>query len=140
MERPKVGIGVLIIDDGRILLGKRKSAHGEGYWAPPGGHLEHGESWEACAQREVLEETGFMTTGTQFYAVTNDIFHETGKQHYVTIFMCAEYNGMPVQNLEPEKCERWEWFALNQLPDKLFLPFANLMKQSDGSLDGLTKK
>lgn len=128
MERPKVGVGVLIIDGDKILLGKRKSAHGEGYWAPPGGHLEFGESWEACAQREVLEETGLPLADVQFYAVTNDVFHETGK-HYVTIFMCASYGGEPVQNLEPEKCEGWEWFAFDHLPDKLFLSFANLMRQ-----------
>lgn len=92
MKRPKVGIGVLIIDGSRILLGKRKSAHGEEYWAPPGGHLEFGESWEACAQREVLEETGLMIIDAQFYAVTNDIFYESSK-HYITIFMRASYTG-----------------------------------------------
>jgi 8-oxo-dGTP diphosphatase len=126
MEKPKVGIGVLIIDGDRILLGKRKSAHGEGYWAPPGGHLEFGESWETCAQREVLEETGLAVAAVQFYAVTNDIFYDSGK-HYVTIFMHTVYTGEPVQNLEPEKCECWGWFACDQLPDKLFLPFANLI-------------
>jgi 8-oxo-dGTP diphosphatase len=125
MERPNVGVGVLIMNGDKILLGKRKSAHGEGYWAPPGGHFEFGEGWEVCAQREVLEETNLTITDVQFYAVTNDIFHETGK-HYVTIFMRASHTGEPIQNLEPEKCERWEWFALDQLPDKLFLPFANL--------------
>lgn len=46
MERPKVGVGVLIVDGNKILLGKRKNAHGDGCWAPPGGHLEFGESWQ----------------------------------------------------------------------------------------------
>ncbi len=31
-NRPKVGIGVIIIKDGKVLLGKRKNAHGEGMW------------------------------------------------------------------------------------------------------------
>jgi hypothetical protein len=35
-----------------------------------------------------------------------------------------------MQNCEPEKCERWEWFAMNQLPYKLFLPFAHLIEQT----------
>ncbi len=43
-KRPKVGLGVLIFKDGKVLLGKRKGAHGEGTWCPPGGHLEFGET------------------------------------------------------------------------------------------------
>lgn len=128
MERPKVGIGVLIVDGNKILLGKRKNAHGSGFWAPPGGHLEYGESWQQCAQREVLEETGLMLDEVRFCAVTNDIFAENNK-HYVTIFMRAAYTGGAVQNREPEKCEQWQWFAVDQLPDKLFLPFAQLIEQ-----------
>lgn len=129
MERPKVGIGVLIVDkNNRILLGKRKGAHGEGCWAPPGGHLEFGESWEACAQREVLEETGLIIAKPWFYGVTNDVFYESNK-HYITIFMHAQYTGGVIQNCEPEKCEGWEWFARNRLPEELFLPLANLMRK-----------
>ena len=57
-ERPKVGVGVIIIKDGKVLLGKRKNAHGEGSWSFPGGHLEFNEELFDCAKREVLEETG----------------------------------------------------------------------------------
>ena len=44
-KHPRVGIGVIALNNqGKILLGKRKNAHGDGDWAPPGGHLEFGES------------------------------------------------------------------------------------------------
>ena len=46
---PKVGVGVIVRREGRILLGKRKGSHGENTWAPPGGHLEFMESVEECA-------------------------------------------------------------------------------------------
>jgi 8-oxo-dGTP diphosphatase len=128
MERPKVGVGVLIVDGNNILLGKRKNAHGDGSWAPPGGHLEYGESWQQCVQREALEETGLVLDDVQFCAVTNDIFVESNK-HYVTIFMRAAYTGGPVENREPEKCEAWQWFDVDRLPDKLFLPLAQLVEQ-----------
>jgi hypothetical protein len=54
----KVGVGVLIFNDKKQLLpGLRKSAHGNGTWCPPGGHLEYGESFEAAGVRETREET-----------------------------------------------------------------------------------
>jgi 8-oxo-dGTP diphosphatase len=124
-NRPKVGIGVFVVRDGRILLGRRKGAHGEGTWSLPGGHLEFGESWHACACREVLEETGIVVTRTRFASVTNDVFVETGK-HYVTVFMIAsEATGDP-EVLEPDKCHEWQWHVWEQFPEPLFLPVANL--------------
>jgi 8-oxo-dGTP diphosphatase len=46
VERPKVGIGVIVYRKGKILIGKRLSHHGAGTWEIPGGHLEFGESFE----------------------------------------------------------------------------------------------
>jgi 8-oxo-dGTP diphosphatase len=37
-DRPKVGVGVCIVKDNKVLLGKRKNSHGDGTWAFPGGH------------------------------------------------------------------------------------------------------
>lgn len=58
MERPKVGVGVIVLKEKKLLLGQRKGSHSQGEWAPPGGHLEFGEEVAACAKRELLEETG----------------------------------------------------------------------------------
>ena len=55
-----VGVGVLVVRDGLVLLGRRLGAHGAGTWAAPGGRLEFGEQIEACAQRELAEETGLV--------------------------------------------------------------------------------
>lgn len=129
MNHPKVGVGVLIFNEQKILLGKRKASHGADTWSPPGGHLEYGESFEDCAIREVKEETGLVLENPEFLAVTNDIFAEENK-HYVTIFMCAHFpEGQEIQNLEPEKTSSWEWIAIKKLPQRLFLPLQNLIKE-----------
>ena len=67
-QRPKVGVGVFVLKDGKILMGKRKGAHGEGSWSLPGGHLEFNESWDMCAVRETMEETGVTIKNIRFGA------------------------------------------------------------------------
>ena len=126
-KRPKVGIGVMVIKEGNILLGKRKNAHGEGTWSYPGGHLEFGESWEACATREVMEETGIEIKNLRFGMVTNDVF-EKEQKHYITIFIVADFASGTVTLMEPHKCEKWDWFEWGQFPEPLFLPIINQLK------------
>lgn len=129
-NRPKVGLGVFIVKDGKVLLGKRKNALGEGAWCFPGGHLEFNESWEECAVRETIEETGIKIKNIKFGTVTNDIFKKE-KKHYVTIIMLADHDSGDVKLMEPDKCERWEWFEWDKdkLPQPLFVPIQNLFKQ-----------
>ncbi len=128
-ERPKVGVGVIVIKDGKVLLGKRKNAFGKDVWSFPGGHLELNESWEDCASRETMEETGVVIKNIRFVSATNDIFQAENK-HYITIFMLSDYESGEVKAMEPEKCEKWEWFQWNQLPQPLFLPIQNLLKKN----------
>jgi 8-oxo-dGTP diphosphatase len=125
---PRVGVGVILIRDGRVLLGKRKNAHGAGTWQFPGGHLEFGETIAACARREVHEETGLQLGPVQLGPYTNDVFATEGR-HYVTLYAIARApRGEPAVR-EPEKCERWEWFAWSRLPSPLFLPIRHLLAQ-----------
>jgi 8-oxo-dGTP diphosphatase len=125
MERPKVGVGIILVQDGKTLLGKRKNSHGEGQWAQPGGHLEAGESLEACVRRELLEETGITPLSFRQGPWTNDIM-ET--KHYVTLWVFVHhFEGTP-QLMEPHKCEGWEWFGWNEFPEPRFLSTENLIR------------
>lgn len=125
---PRVGLGVVVIREGKILLGKRKNSHGEGCWCFPGGHLEFGESWEECAHRETLEETGLKIKNVRFATATNDFFKKEDK-HYITIIMVADWVEGEAQILEPDKCQKWTWFDWHELPEPLFVPQQNLKKQ-----------
>ncbi len=123
-----MGVGVIIIRDGRVLMGRRIGSHGAGTWALPGGHLECGEAVEDCARRETLEETGLHLQAMAPAAYTNDIMQAEGK-HYVTLFVLASAGPGEARVLEPDKCERWDWFAWDSMPSPLFLPLQNLIAQ-----------
>ena len=127
-KRPLVGVAVVVLRDGRVLLGKRKGAHGQGTWALPGGHLELFETIEDCAKREVFEETGLSIGNIEHAAFTNDFFKNESK-HYVTLFVTAMYEAGEAQVREPEKCEIWDWFSWGKLPRPRFLPLENLLAQ-----------
>jgi 8-oxo-dGTP diphosphatase len=124
----RVGVAVLIRKENMFLFGKRKSLHGQGMWAPPGGHLEFGEEWEDCAKREVKEETSLVVDNVRLLSVTNDIHHSENR-HYVTLFMLCDYESGQAKVMEPEKCEEWKWVEWDNLPRPLFLPVENLLKQ-----------
>ncbi len=125
--RPYIGVAVIVVKGTRVLLGKRKGAHGAGGWQFPGGHLEFNESIETCAKREVFEETGLQIKDIRFGPYTNDIFTNEGK-HYVTLFVTAFYDSGVEEVREPEKCEEWAWFEWNRFPEPLFLPTRNLLE------------
>jgi 8-oxo-dGTP diphosphatase len=128
MEKPGVGVGVLVIREGKVLFGWRKSSPCSGTWCPPGGHLEFGESIEDCARREVMEETGIKIKNVRFGTVTNDIF-DGRKEHYITVNMIADWDSGEPFVKEREKAEKWEWFSWDNLPNPLFLPVENMLIQ-----------
>lgn len=125
---PKVGIGVIVLQKGKILLGRRKVENGSGTWALPGGHLEFAETWTDCAKREVSEETGIKITNLRFVGVTNDV-HEGNMRHYITIFMQGDYDHGEVENKEPHKCFGWEWIEWEKIPQPRFKPLDTLIRQ-----------
>lgn len=131
---PKIGIGVLVVKDGRILLGQRLNSHGEGHWAPPGGHLEFGETPFECTKRELLEETNLEALKIEEGPWTNDIFKEENK-HYVSIFMFVpEFRG-ELKVMEKDRVIEWKWFDFDSLPTPLFSSLENLV--SSVSLESL---
>lgn len=120
----KIGCEIFLIHEGNILLGKRKNCYGEGTWALPGGHLEHGETLLECAKRELKEEVGLEGIELKLITIVDDI-DERG--HYLHIsFLLEKYSG-EIQNIEPHLCEGWQFFSINALPHEIFKPHQKIL-------------
>ncbi|MEK7610759.1 MAG: NUDIX domain-containing protein [Patescibacteria group bacterium] len=117
-QRPKVGVGIMIIKNGKVLLGKRKGSHGEGEFAFPGGHLEYMEGFADCARREAREECGIEIDNIRFQFIAN--VTKYAPKHYVHIGLVADWKSGEPKALEPEKSESWVWYDFDNLPDPIF--------------------
>ncbi|CAH1797245.1 unnamed protein product [Owenia fusiformis] len=129
-HRPGVGVGAIVTDPihhpGCVLMGVRKNKMGLGLYAPPGGHLEYSEDWVECAQRELVEECNIKLSNPRFVQVVNATELEKN-YHYVTLYIQGELDESfrkEPENLEPEKCEGWEWISWDNFPphERLFRP------------------
>ena len=104
-ERPMVGVGGVIIENGRALLIRRGSEPLLGEWSIPGGMLELGETLEEGVARELLEETGLVVRVIELIEVFDRIYLEStaGAQeqkrprfHYVIVdYLCERLAGEP---------------------------------------------
>ena len=132
-KKAGVGFGVMMMRDGKILLGKRHAdpakadseLHGEGTWTMPGGKLEFGESFEEGARREVLEETGVKLGATNVICVNND---RVADAHFVTIGLFSEDFTGDAGVMEPDEIVEWRWFELDNLPKPLYFPSAKILE------------
>jgi 8-oxo-dGTP diphosphatase len=125
-DRPKVGIAVIIFRNNKILLGKRKGSHGEGEYSSPGGHLEYMESIEECAKREVLEETGMEIENIKFLRLMN--LKDYNPKHYIDIAVTCDWKSGEPKVMEPEKCEAWGWYSIDEIPTQLFKSFPSIIE------------
>jgi 8-oxo-dGTP diphosphatase len=125
-NQPRVGIGIMIFKEGKVLFGKRKGSHGEGEYSLPGGHLEYGETMEECIRRETREECGIEIDNVRFQLLRDVMYYMP--KHYVQVGFIADWKeGIPAA-LEPEKFYDLDWYDLSHLPEPLFGPSKNLIE------------
>src|SRR5208282_362576 len=96
-ERPLVGVGGVVIQDGRALLIRRGGPPLQGEWSIPGGTLELGESIADGIRRELLEETGVEVRVGELIEVFDRIFPDVSgriQYHFVIVdYLCEVVRG-----------------------------------------------
>ena len=124
--RPKVGLGIVVVRDGKVLIGERTGNHGSGTFMLPGGHLEHGETFEEGGRREVEEECGLKNVLIKgVISLGND--RDYGK-HYISIGLLAESVEGEPYDAEPEKSRNWKWYDPKDVPDNVFSPSKKILR------------
>ena len=137
MDSKKVGVGfgVLIQQNGKILLGRRHEDPNKAdsvfraanVWTMPGGKLDYGESFIEGAIREVKEETGLDVKAEDLDVIClNEDMNEHA--HFITVGLIAKkFSGEP-QVLEPDEITEWKFFGEDELPENIYFPSEKVLK------------
>lgn len=113
---PKVGVGVIVIEDGRLLLVKRAMDPGRGKWSLPAGFLDQGEDPRAVAARETLEETGLEVVAEDVV----DVFFNGPSAGGASIFILFRARRVGGLLAAADDAVDAGFFALNELPELAF--------------------
>jgi 8-oxo-dGTP diphosphatase len=109
-DRPVVGVGAVVMKEGKVLLVKRGIDPSKGLWAIPGGSLKLGETLQAGAEREIMEETA-ITIKAKDPVYSFDFFERDDdgrvRFHYVIVDMIADYITGEVQGGDDALEARW---------------------------------
>jgi ADP-ribose pyrophosphatase YjhB (NUDIX family) len=114
-DAPLVGIGAVIVHEGRVLLVRRGSEPLRGHWTLPGGVLEVGESLTEGVVREVREETGLLVEPVELVELLDRIHRQDGRvrYHYVLADYLCRVTGGALQAASDADEVRWveraEW-------------------------------
>jgi ADP-ribose pyrophosphatase YjhB (NUDIX family) len=115
---PRVGSGAAIIEDGRILLVRRRREPEAECWGLPGGEVDLFETVADATAREIREELGIVIRPTDLLCVVDQIDRGAGQHWIAPVFRIERYEGTPII-MEPDALSELEWFELDRLPTAL---------------------
>ena len=130
-KHPRLAVGAIVFQNEKILLVQRGGPPAKGQWAIPGGNVNLGETLQAAAQREILEETGIIIKATDpvytFDAIIKDADGRV-QFHYVIVDLAAEYvRGEPRPG---DDAMNVRWVAAHELKSMdVSPPTLNLLKK-----------
>jgi len=114
-EAPLVGVGAVVVEEGRVLLVRRGTEPLKGHWSLPGGLVELGEALSAAVAREVREETGLIVEPVELIELVDRIHREEDRvrYHYVIADYLCRVAGGALQAASDAEAVRWveraEW-------------------------------
>ena len=115
---PMVGVGAVIVDEGRVVLVKRAHSPMLGEWSIPGGALELGETVREAVIREAREETGLDVEPVALVGVFDRVIQdETGSvlYHYVLVdYYCRRVAG---ELCAGSDCDAAQWFSPEEVAE-----------------------
>jgi 8-oxo-dGTP diphosphatase len=123
-------VNIFIIQDGKLLLGRRvDTGWMDGYLCPPGGHVEEGEIPTVAALRELKEELDIDLNPKEleFLCVAA---RNIPPREYVGYEFILRNLGVKPKNNEPEKCSELVWVDPHNLPSDVIPQFAEIIKRS----------
>lgn len=114
-----VAVHVFLLKEGSILLLKRaNTGFKDGYWSVPAGRLNSGETIKQAMIREAKEEVGANIDSKDLSKILV-MHHKDDRGERLYFFShCSNWKG-ELKNMEIDKCEKIEWFNINNLPDKI---------------------
>jgi ADP-ribose pyrophosphatase YjhB (NUDIX family) len=114
-DSPLIGVGAVVIDDGRVLLVKRGHPPLLGEWSIPGGVLELGETLREAAVREAREETCLTVEPVELLGVYDRVIRDDlGRTlyHYVLVdFLCRRTGG---EARAADDADEVRWFTATE--------------------------
>ena len=108
--RPICGVGVIVQNDGRVLLIQRGKPPGLGTWGLPGGAVELGEALRDAAAREVREECGIEIAMGDVVETVDIITRDADNRvqyHYIVVDFAAQYAGGELHAASDVMDARW---------------------------------
>jgi ADP-ribose pyrophosphatase YjhB (NUDIX family) len=121
-QTPLVGVGAVVVHEGRVLLVRRGNEPLKGHWTLPGGLLELGESVVEGIARETREETGLVVEPLELVELIDRIHREAGRvrYHYVIADYLCRVTGGELRAASDADQVRWveraEWNPPRRTP------------------------
>lgn len=122
-------VDAVVLDEGQVLLIKRKNDPYAGYWALPGGYVDFNETAQAAAHRELEEETGLSALSSVFVGLFDEPDRHP-RQVVSAAYLVAAWEG---ELKAGDDAAEAAWFPVDALPDALGFDHRRIIAQALGA-------